>query len=267
MSFLIARRIRVQSGVEGTSRLRCRHTMEPVGSIIPRGRTGWNRFSPRLLAACSNGTSHLRPLYPADAARAARSRPRAGESLSLHIISADRVPLPASADLFGICGRSAGAARPVGWRLDDAGKIVALSSLWNIGAGFRAARKTGTCTLVPAVALRKMARHKYGTRLTPRAQSALPREGWDAGMRQHAQASGWRAARRASVSGGACSYVHPARHAATGCNMRPSPREAGDRGAARRLAIISPIWPVPRAALWPPLFRDRARARTIGARD
>lgn len=155
LSFLIGRKIRVQCSVGRLPDETGLPQMELTGSIVFSGLTEHGTGTGLLRS--DDRTRELRALSPAGATR---GRPRSGEGLSLHILAADRVPLPASADVLGICRRGARAAWPLGRRLDDTCKIVAVSSLWDIRSRLRA-EETGRCTLVHALALRTLARHQY----------------------------------------------------------------------------------------------------------
>src|SRR5262245_17063393 len=105
---------------------RGRATDEAAGSIENRARLG--RAGPAVSGA------------------------RLDQRLSPHLLSAGRVPLPPSADLLVLRGRSDRSLRPVGRRLDDLGAAVPLSPLGNIRPRFRPGLAARRPTLVPAVA-------------------------------------------------------------------------------------------------------------------
>src|SRR5688572_30687944 len=89
-----------------------------------------------------------------------RLRPRAGESLSLHAVAADRVPLPLPADLLRL--RRPGARTPwaLGRRLDDSGKALALPPMGKFGTRLCAECPAAGRALVSAMALRPLARNQ-----------------------------------------------------------------------------------------------------------
>ena len=74
----------------------------------------------------------------------------------------DRVP--PSAYLLGICRRGHRPLRAVGRWLDDACALVPLSPPGHIGPRFRPAIAARTIALVPALALRPLARHQLRRR-------------------------------------------------------------------------------------------------------
>src|SRR5580700_6148731 len=76
------------------------------------------------------------------------------------LVKAYRLSLPASADMLRLCRPGARSLRPVGRRLDDAGAPVALPSVGHFGIGLRAGNVAGQGALVPAVALRPLARRR-----------------------------------------------------------------------------------------------------------
>src|SRR5205085_7627093 len=84
-------------------------------------------------------------------------RPRPGENLSLYALAAGWLPLPASADLFGVRRRGARPLRPVGRLLDDARAIAALSPMGHIGHRPLTAERAARRKLVRALALRPLA--------------------------------------------------------------------------------------------------------------
>ena len=83
-------------------------------------------------------------------------RPRPDQSLSLHALAADRLPLPPSADLLGICRRGARPLRPVGRRLDDARAADALPAVGHVRHRPRAGGSAARRALVRAVAFRAL---------------------------------------------------------------------------------------------------------------
>jgi hypothetical protein len=89
---------------------------------------------------------------------AAQCGPCRDLDLSAHAVTAGRLQLPPSAELFGVWRRSDRAFRPVGRRMDDAGAAVALPALGHLGYRQRAADKTAGCAMVYAVAVRTLAR-------------------------------------------------------------------------------------------------------------
>jgi hypothetical protein len=167
LSFLIGHKIRVQCSVGRLPDETGLPQMELTGSAVFSGLA--DDGTGTALLRRDDGTPNLRALCPDGTTR---SGPRARESLSLHIIAFDRVPLPASADVLRICRRSARAAWPLGRRLDDTRKIVAVPPLWDIRSRLRA-KETGTCPLVHALALRTLARHQRRADMTALAAAGM----------------------------------------------------------------------------------------------
>src|SRR5262249_28737486 len=71
------------------------------------------------------------------------------------------LPLPASADLLGLCRRSDRALRALGWRLDDARAALPLSSVGDVWARPCARIAAARIALVSALALRFLAAGQY----------------------------------------------------------------------------------------------------------
>src|ERR1700722_11471216 len=88
---------------------------------------------------------------------------RAGEGVSADVVAAGGVQLPPPADLLAICRRGVRAPRPLGRRLDDARPPAALPAIRHLRPRLRAQGTATRRTLVPAVALRPLARHQYDT--------------------------------------------------------------------------------------------------------
>src|SRR5258707_15876676 len=101
---------------------------------------------------------------------------RAGtdQGLPAFCFRADRLSLPASADLLHLRRRGDRTLRPVGGRGDDAGAAFTLSSVWDLRARFRSALAAGSRALVSTFALQPLAPHQRrgrtcaAARLTPR---------------------------------------------------------------------------------------------------
>ena len=89
---------------------------------------------------------------------AAQCGPRHDLDLPAHAVTAGRLQLPSSADLFGLWRRSDRAFRPLGRRMDDAGAAIALPALGYLWNRQRAADKTPGRAMVYAVAVRTLAR-------------------------------------------------------------------------------------------------------------
>src|SRR3984957_15112653 len=89
---------------------------------------------------------------------AAQCGPCRDLDLPAHAVTAGRLQLPSSADLFGLWRRSDRAFRPVGRRMDDAGAAIALPALGYFGNRQRAACKAPGRAMVYAVAVRTLAR-------------------------------------------------------------------------------------------------------------
>src|SRR3954454_3225250 len=105
-----------------------------------------------------NGPPTAAPQRPPGepAARPSPRRPRAREGLSLHIIAACRFPLPALADLLGVCRRGARQLRALGRLLDDAGPLAALPAMGHVWHRSRSGSRAAGRALVRAVALRPL---------------------------------------------------------------------------------------------------------------
>src|SRR5689334_14149077 len=87
-------------------------------------------------------------------------RPLIDLALSPHLLAADRVPLPAYADVFRLCRRGAATLRTMGGRLDDSGPAAALPTLGHVGDRSRTSNGAARCSLVPALALCTVARRQ-----------------------------------------------------------------------------------------------------------
>ena len=85
-------------------------------------------------------------------------RPRLDRRLPLHTFAADRLPLPPSADLFGLFRSGVCPIRLLGRRLDDLGAPLPMPSVRDLRAGFRACRAPCARPLVDALAIRAVAR-------------------------------------------------------------------------------------------------------------
>src|SRR3954454_11462273 len=90
------------------------------------------------------------------AARPTLRRPRAREGLSVYIVAAGRFPLPASADLLGVCRRGPRSFWALGRLLDDAGAPAALPAMGHIGHRSRSGSCAAARALVRALALRPL---------------------------------------------------------------------------------------------------------------
>src|SRR4051812_6979324 len=88
------------------------------------------------------------------AARASLRRPRAGEDLPLHALTAPRLSLPAFADLLGVCRRGPRSLRALGRLLDDVGAPAAVPAMGHIGHRSRSGSCAAGRALVRALALR-----------------------------------------------------------------------------------------------------------------
>src|SRR3984893_7716522 len=99
-------------------------------------------------------------LHRPDSAPSAQCRPRADLDLPAHAVAAGRLQLPALADLLGLWRRGHRAVRAVGGRMDDAGAAVALPAFRHLGDRQRADGKAAGRAMVPAVALRTLARRQ-----------------------------------------------------------------------------------------------------------
>src|SRR5262245_46800629 len=133
-----------------------------------RGREGRAFGSP----CAGNGDGSRRPdghVAGAPRARAGARCARVGEALSPHALAPDRFRLPAPAHLLVLCRRGARSLRPVGGRLDDARAARPLPPVRNLRARFRAGGAAPACALVPALALRPLARHQCRPRATRRS--------------------------------------------------------------------------------------------------
>src|SRR5215208_3871224 len=108
----------------------------------------------------SDGLTTLVECPGGDRPVAAPGRPRVGRRIPLYALTADRVPLPASANLFRLRRPGARPARTLGRLLDDARADLPLPSVRDIRPRFRMRRAAGQFALVPAVALRPLARHQ-----------------------------------------------------------------------------------------------------------
>ena len=97
--------------------------------------------------------------FEASGASSTRCRPYAHQGLSIYLIAHYRLSLPALADLFGLCRRGTGAARPVGRRLDDPGEALPLPTLGNFRPRLCAGTAARRRTLVLALALWAVAGH------------------------------------------------------------------------------------------------------------
>src|SRR5690242_15090953 len=95
-------------------------------------------------------------------ADAAPVRPGVGEALSRDAFAADRVPLPVSSHLLGLCRPGAGTSWAVGRRVDDLGAAVALPPVGQFRTGFCSACPPARCALVSAVELWPLARNQRG---------------------------------------------------------------------------------------------------------
>src|SRR5262249_29248832 len=82
------------------------------------------------------------------------------QGLSPRLLRADRVQLPASADLLGLCRGGDRPVRSVGRRLDDARAALSLSPVWHPRARFRGVIVARWRALVSALALWPLARHQ-----------------------------------------------------------------------------------------------------------
>jgi hypothetical protein len=91
-------------------------------------------------------------------ASAAQRRTRDDLGLSAHAVAAGRLQLQASANLFGLCRRGDRALRAMGRRLDDTSTAAALPALGYIRNRQRTADKTPGRAMVPALAVRAVAR-------------------------------------------------------------------------------------------------------------
>ena len=94
------------------------------------------------------------------AAPAAQCGARDDLDLPAHAVTAGRLQLPPSADLFGLWRRGDRALRAMGRRLDDAGADAALPALGHLGNRQRAADKAAGRAMVSAVAVRTLARRQ-----------------------------------------------------------------------------------------------------------
>src|SRR4051794_4455991 len=104
---------------------------------------------------------------------AAKWRARTDLDLSPHPVTAGRVQLPAPAYLLGVCRRSHCALRFMGRRMDDIGAAVALSAMGHIRGRQCPRDKPAGCTVVSAVAVRKMAGRQWS--LTTSGETILHR--------------------------------------------------------------------------------------------
>ena len=102
----------------------------------------------------------LPELRPHDYEVAAQHRTRGNLDLPAHAVTAGWLPLPPSADLLSLWRRSDRTIWIVGWRLDDAGAAVALSSLGYLRHRQCAVDAAVGRAMVPAVALRPLARRQ-----------------------------------------------------------------------------------------------------------
>ena len=93
-------------------------------------------------------------------APAAQCRARRDLDLPPHAVTAGRLQLPSSTDLFGLWRRGDRAFRIMGRWVDDAGAAVALPALGQFGDRQGAADKTAGRAMVPALAVRTMARRQ-----------------------------------------------------------------------------------------------------------
>src|SRR5262249_8482985 len=94
--------------------------------------------------------------------RAATGRQRLGQTLPLHAVWVRRLRVPPPAHLLFICRGSDRAIRPVGRLLDGAGAPAALSPVRHLRARLRAGDAARGRALVPAVAVRAVARDEFG---------------------------------------------------------------------------------------------------------
>src|ERR1700752_4233135 len=90
------------------------------------------------------------------AARPSPRRPRTDQALSLHPFAADRLPLPASADLLGVCGPSARPLWALGRLVDDASAAPSLPTVGHVGYRPCAGDGPAGRALVRALALRPL---------------------------------------------------------------------------------------------------------------
>jgi hypothetical protein len=92
-------------------------------------------------------------------AAAGACRPGTDTALSLHAFAARRHALPAPANLLRIWRGGADAVWIVGGGMDDLGAAVPMSSVRNAWSRPRSRSPVRTCSVVPAVAIRPLARH------------------------------------------------------------------------------------------------------------
>ena len=96
---------------------------------------------------------------------AAQRRARPHLDLPTHTVAFGRLQLPPSAVLFGLWRRSDRTFRPVGWRMDDAGAAIAVSTLGYLGDRQCAADNSVGRAMVSAMALRALARRQRALKL------------------------------------------------------------------------------------------------------
>src|SRR5262245_60836637 len=101
-------------------------------------------------------------------ARPSPRRARAGPTLSAHAVALDRLRMPPPAHLLGLCRRGARSLRAVGRWLDGAGAARPLPSVRNLRPRFRGGGAAAGRTLVPALALRPLARDQCRPRAAVR---------------------------------------------------------------------------------------------------
>lgn len=125
------------------------------------------------------------------AARAPQRRACDDLDLPAHIVAAGRLQLPPSSNLFGLWRRSARTFRAVGWRLDDAGAAAALSALGHLRNRQRATDRSAGRAMVPALAVRAMARRQCAMTCRENLSGRTSGNFWVARPRPAADAAFW----------------------------------------------------------------------------